>query len=47
MKVTHLNLQPQPKVGKVVMRLTILGGLVLGCIYAFLLLCSSAFKILE
>jgi hypothetical protein len=47
MKATQLNMQPQPRVGKVVMRLTLLGGLVLGCVYAFLLLCSSAFKILE
>ncbi len=47
MKATHLNMQPQPRIGKVVMRLTLLGGLVLGAVYAFLLLCSSAFKILE
>ncbi|WEK34388.1 MAG: hypothetical protein P0Y53_18025 [Candidatus Pseudobacter hemicellulosilyticus] len=41
-------LQPAPpRVGKTVMRLTILGGLVLGCVYALLLLCSSAIKILE
>lgn len=47
MKAHQLNVQPQPRVGKVVMRLTLLGGIVLGCVYAFLLLCSSAFKILE
>jgi hypothetical protein len=47
MKAHQLSVQPQPRVGKVVMRLTLLGGIVLGCVYAFLLLCSSAFKILE
>lgn len=44
----HLNAQPAPpRVGKVVMRVTLLGGLILGCVYVFLLLCSSALKILE
>ena len=47
MKAQHLNAAPAPRVGKVVMKLTIFGGLVLACVYAFLLLCSSAFKILE
>lgn len=43
----QLNIQPTPAVGKVVMRLTLLGGLVLGAVYAFLVLMSSAIKVLE
>ncbi len=43
----QLNIQPANNVGKVVMRLTLLGGLILGCVYAFLVLCSSAIKIFE
>lgn len=43
----QLNIQATPAVGKVVMRLTLLGGLILGCVYVFLVLCSSAIKILE
>lgn len=43
----QLHIQPAPRLRKTVMRLTLLGGLILGCVYAFLVLCSTALKILE
>ena len=43
----QLNMQPAQPVAKTVMRLTLLAGLFLGAVYAFLVLCSSAIKVLE
>lgn len=43
----QLNYQPAQPVAKTVMRLTLLGGMILGAVYAFLVLCSSAIKIFE
>jgi hypothetical protein len=42
----QLNAQ-NPSVSKVVMRLTLLGSVLLAAVYAFLMLCSSAIKIIE
>lgn len=47
MKAQFLFQPAPPRVGKTVMRLAILGGLILGCVYAFLVLCSTAIKIFE
>lgn len=43
----QLHIQPAPRLGKTVMRLTLLGGLLLGCAYALLVLCQTALKGLE
>lgn len=42
----QLNIQ-NPSVSKTVMRLTLLGGVLLAAVYAFLMLCSSAIKVIE
>lgn len=42
----QINVQ-NPSVSKTVMRLTLLGGILLAGVYAFLMLCSSAIKIIE
>lgn len=36
-----------PSVSKTIMRLTLVGGVLLAAVYAFLMLCSSAIKIIE
>ena len=41
----QLQMQSSPSIVKVVMKLTLLGGLVLGCVYVFLMLCSTAIRI--
>lgn len=42
----QLNVQ-NPSVSKTVMRLTLVGGILLAAVYAFLMLCSSAIQIIE
>ena|GEM_PF-4465986 len=38
---------PSPAIGTVVMRLAILGGIVLGFVFAFMSICAAAAKILQ
>jgi len=38
---------PSPAIGTVVMRLAILGGIVLGFVFAFMSVCAAAAKILQ
>lgn len=42
----QLNAQ-HPSVSKTIMRLTLVGGALLAAVYAFLMLCSSAIKVIE
>jgi hypothetical protein len=42
----QINAQ-HPSFSKTIMRLTLLGGVILGAVYVFLMLCSSAIKIIE
>ncbi len=42
-----MNVQQTHSLKPVITRLVLLGGVVLGCLYAFLYLCSTALKILE
>jgi hypothetical protein len=42
----QVNIQ-HPSVSKVVMRLTLVGSVLLAAVYAFLMLCSSAIKVIE
>lgn len=42
----QLNVQ-NPSVSKTIMRLTLVGGILLAAVYAFLMICSSAIKIIE
>jgi hypothetical protein len=41
------QVQPPPPVGSIIIRLALLGGVMLGCVYAIVALCASALKILE
>lgn len=47
MKAPSVHVQSVPSITKVITRLAILGGLVLGGLYAFLQICSSLVKLIE
>jgi hypothetical protein len=47
MKASSVHAQPVPPVSKVITRLAILGGIILGGMYAFLQICASLMKIFE
>jgi hypothetical protein len=47
MKASTMHAQPVHSVSKVITRLAILGGIILGGMYAFLQICASLMKIFE
>lgn len=47
MKASAVDVQSSPSLVKVITRLVLLGGFVLGGMYAFLQICSSVFKIFQ
>ena len=47
MKASSVHAQPVPSVSKVITRLAILGGIILGGMYAFLQICASLMKYLN
>ena len=47
MKATALDVHSSPSLVKVITRLVLLGGFILGGMYAFLQICSSVFKIFQ
>jgi hypothetical protein len=47
MKASSLDVHSSPSIAKVITRLILLGGFVLGGMFAFLQLCSTLFKIFQ
>ena len=47
MKATALDVHSSPSLVKVITRLVLLGGFILGGMYAFLQICSTVFKIFQ
>jgi hypothetical protein len=47
MKASSVDVHSSPSLIKVITRLVLLGGFVLGGMYAFLHICSSIFKIFQ
>ena len=47
MKASALDVHSSPSLVKVITRLVLLGGFILGGMYAFLQICSSVFKIFQ
>ena len=47
MKASTLDIQTSPSLIKVIARLTLLGGFILGGMYAFLQLCSTVIKLIQ
>jgi hypothetical protein len=47
MKASPLDVPSHPSLAKVITRLILLGGFVLGGMYAFLQLCATLFKIFQ
>lgn len=47
MKASSLDVHSSPSLTKVITRLVLLGGFVLGGMYAFLQICAEVFKIFQ
>lgn len=47
MKASSLDVHSHPSLAKVITRLVLLGGFILGGMYAFLQICSSLIKIFQ
>jgi len=47
MKASTMDVHSSPSLTKVITRLALLGGFILGGLYAFLHICASIFKIFQ